>query len=139
MTRRSTVYLSVSTPSVVPVRRRTHPAYLRDRLSTGTRADAAYAAMVDVVVRPNKVLKLVDVPHRLIFRKVSPHASFLRLIEPFDDTRLGLLVVSGKLMDDVLLQQTLNGKVQEFGSFIGLQRRGPGHGVGEQTFQRRHQ
>ena len=65
-----------------------------------------------------------------MFRNVSPHALFQNLIEPFDDTRPGLLVVNGEVMDAVLLQQILNGTVQEFESFIGLHRRGQGHGVG---------
>ena len=62
----------------------------------------------------------VDVPHCLMFRHVFSHAHFQRLIEPFDDTCLGLLVVSREVTDDVLLQHTLDGTVQEFESFVDL-------------------
>ena len=72
-----------------------------------------------------------------MFRKISLHASFHSLIEPFEDTRLGLLVVNGVVMDAVLLQQTLDGTVQEFQSFICLHRRRTV--VDGQVFQCRHQ
>ena len=96
------------------------------------RRSHSYAAVVGVVVRSYKFLQCVDVARRLMFRHGSPHARLQRSIEPFDDPRLGLLVVSGKLMDAVLLQQTLHGSVQKRKSFIGLQRRWSV--VGEQPF-----
>ena len=90
-----------------------------------------------VVVRLHKVLKDVDVSPRLLFREVSPHARLQRSIESFHDTRLRLHVVSGEVMDAVLLQQNLNGFIQKFQSLICLQRLWPA--VGERVFQRRHQ
>ena len=88
------------------------------------------------VVRPHKVLKDVDVSPRLVFRQVSPHARLQRSIESFDDARLRLRVVSGEVMDAVLLQQWLNGTIKTFESFICLQRLWPV--FGERTFQRCH-
>ena len=93
--------------------------------------------MGDVVVRLHKVLKDVDVSPRLVFREVSPHARLQRTIECFDDARLRLRVVSGEVMDAVLLQQSLNGSIKKFASLICLQR----HCLifGERSFQRCHQ
>ena len=71
------------------------------------------------------------------FGTVSPHARLQRSIESFDDARLRLLVVSGEMMDGVLLQQSLNGTMKKFKSFICLQRLWPA--FGERTFQRCHQ
>lgn len=87
------------------------------------RRSHSYDTVVGVVVRSHKVLQCVDVARRLMFHHVSPHVRLQRSIEPFDDARLGLLVVSGKVMDAVLLQQTLHGSVQKTKSFIGLQHR----------------
>ena len=74
--------------------------------------------MVGVVVRLHKVLKDVDESPRLVFREVSPHTRLQRSIESFDDAPFRLRVVSGKVMDAVLLQQSLNGPIQKFESLI---------------------
>ena len=86
-----------------------------------------------VVVRPHNVPL-----HRHVwcFVTVSPHACLQRSVESFDDARLRLLVVSGEVMDAVLLQQRLNGTIQKFKSFICLQRLWPA--FGQRTFQRCH-
>ena len=90
-----------------------------------------------VVVRLHKVLKDVDISPRLVFREVTPHARLQRSIESFDDSRLRLRVVSGEVMDAVLLQQSLNDFIQKFESLICLKRLWPA--FGERSFQRRHQ
>ena len=69
--------------------------------------------MVGVVVRVHKVLKDVDESPRLVFREVSPHTRLQRSIESFDDARFRLRVVSGEVVDAVLLQQSLNGSIQK--------------------------
>ena len=76
--------------------------------------------MGGVVVRLHQVLQDVNVSPRLVFREVSPHARLQRTIESFDDARLRLRVVSGEVMDAVLLQQSLNGSIQKFESLICL-------------------
>ena len=45
--------------------------------------------------------------YRLVFCEVSPHTRLQHTIEYFDDARLRLRVVSGAVMDAVLLQQSL--------------------------------
>ena len=60
--------------------------------------------MGGVVVRLNQVLKDVDISPRLVFREVSPHARLQRSVESFHDVRLRLRVLSGEVMDAVLLQ-----------------------------------
>ena len=77
------------------------------------------------------------VARRLIFRKVSPHTRLQRSVEPFDDTRLGLLVMNGEMRDTVLLQQTPHGSVEELQTFVCLQ--GCRRDVDQQSFQCRHQ
>ena len=72
-----------------------------------------------------------------MFREVSPHARLQRTVESFDDARLRLGVVSGKVMDAVFFQQSLNGLIQKFESFISLQRLWPA--FGERGCQRRYQ
>ena len=93
--------------------------------------------MVGVVVRVHKVLKDVDESPRLVFREVSPHTRLQRSIESFDDARFRLRVVSGEVVDAVILQQSLNGPIQKFESLIFLQRLWPA--FGERALQRRHQ
>ena len=80
------------------------------------------------VVRMHQVLHDVDVSPRLVFREVSPHACLRRTIESFDDARLRLRVVSGEMVDAVLLQQSLNGFIQKFEFLICLQRVRPAFG-----------
>ena len=84
-----------------------------------------------------EVLLDVDASPRLVFRQVSPHARLQRSIESFDDARLRLLVVNGDVMDAVLLLQSLNGTIQNFETFICLQRLWPV--FGERVFQGCHQ
>ena len=93
--------------------------------------------MRGVVVRLHQVLKDVDVSPRLVFREVSPHARLQRSIESFHDARPRLRIMSGEVMNAVLLQKILNGFIQKFQSLICLQRLWPA--VGERAFQRRHQ
>ena len=73
-----------------------------------------------VVVRLHTVLKGVDISPRLVFREVTPHARLQRSIESFDDSRLRLRVVSGEVMDAVLLQQSLNDFIKKFESLASL-------------------
>ena len=61
-----------------------------------------------VVVRLHQVLQDVDVSPRLVFREVLPHARLQRTIESFDDGRLRLRIVSGEVVDAVLLQQSMD-------------------------------
>ena len=75
-----------------------------------------------VVVRLHKVPKDIDVSPRLVFHEVSPHARLQCSIESFDDARLRLRVVTGEVMDAVLIQQSLNGSIKKFESLICLQR-----------------
>ena len=70
--------------------------------------------------------------HVWCFVTVSPNARLQRSIESFDDARIRLLVVSGKVIDALLLQQSLNGTIQKFKSFICLQRLWPA--FGERSF-----
>ena len=93
--------------------------------------------MVGVVVRVHTVLKDVDESSRLVFREVSPLTRLLRSVESFDDARFRLRVVSGEVVDAVLLQQSLNGPIQKSESLICLQRLWPA--FGERAFQSRHQ
>ena len=50
-----------------------------------------------LVIRQHTVQKCIDISHRLMS------------VEPFDDTRLGVLVVRGEMMDALFLQQSLYG------------------------------
>ena len=50
------------------------------------------------------VLKDVDVSPSLVFREVSSHARLQRSVESFQDARLRLRVLSGEVVDAVLLQ-----------------------------------
>ena len=72
-----------------------------------------------------------------MLREVPPHARLQRVIEPFDDARLCLLVVSREMADAVLLQQRLQRSVAEFQSFVGLPRRR--HDIRQQFFKRYHE
>ena len=60
-----------------------------------------------------------------------------RSVEPFDDIRLGLVIMNGEMVDTMLLQQTPHGSVEELQTFVCLQ--GCRRDVDQQSFHCRLQ
>ena len=81
-----------------------------------------YSSVKSVVVGMHEVIQDIYVSHSTFMSKVLPHFGFQSTIKSFDDSRFFVLVHTRKKVYYVLFDQFLNTTVQEFRSFVGLER-----------------